>query len=345
MKSYAFWNNKGGIGKSFLCFVAASEYAHKFPNSDVYVIDLCPQANVSESLLSTSATDSALSDIIEAKPRKTVGGYLEARLNSPFRMIDDAEKYIVKPIDFNSNIPSNLYLITGDNLVEIFAEAIRQTSQLSIPVDSWAQVQNWIRDLTVFLSQRSGERDSVIMIDCNPSFSIYTQLGLVAADDIIVPFTPDESSHRAVKNLVALLYGKGVEDSKINAYARINFAKRAIAEGLTIPKLHTFISNRVTIYDGKESKAFKGISKVIKSTVDKLHDDYRSIFSNSGETPSDGFIFIPDYHSACVISSTMGIPFFKMKSGPKKFRGERVQLNKEPLERYKQTLENFVNRL
>ena len=23
---YAFWNNKGGVGKSFLCFATASEY-------------------------------------------------------------------------------------------------------------------------------------------------------------------------------------------------------------------------------------------------------------------------------------------------------------------------------
>jgi chromosome partitioning protein len=50
MVSYAFWNNKGGIGKSYLCFIAATEYANKYPDSDVYVIDLCPQANVSETL-------------------------------------------------------------------------------------------------------------------------------------------------------------------------------------------------------------------------------------------------------------------------------------------------------
>jgi cellulose biosynthesis protein BcsQ len=51
MSAYAFWNNKGGVGKSFLCFVAATEYAAKHPDIDVYVIDLCPQANVSETLL------------------------------------------------------------------------------------------------------------------------------------------------------------------------------------------------------------------------------------------------------------------------------------------------------
>jgi len=28
MSSYAFWNNKGGVGKSFLCFIAGCEYAN-----------------------------------------------------------------------------------------------------------------------------------------------------------------------------------------------------------------------------------------------------------------------------------------------------------------------------
>ena len=54
MTAYAFWNNKGGVGKSFLSFVAATEYARTYPDTDVYVIDLCPQANISEILLLNS---------------------------------------------------------------------------------------------------------------------------------------------------------------------------------------------------------------------------------------------------------------------------------------------------
>ena len=30
MTAYAFWNNKGGVGKSFLSFVAATEYARAY---------------------------------------------------------------------------------------------------------------------------------------------------------------------------------------------------------------------------------------------------------------------------------------------------------------------------
>src|SRR5262249_14654721 len=177
MSSYAFWNNKGGVGKSFLCFVAASEYAHRHPATDVYVIDLCPQANVSETLLGGNETSpEALNDLINKVPRATVAGYLEPRLSSPFRMIDELRPYLSYPKETNRNIPQNLMLICGDNLLELLSEAIRQTSQLAIPVDAWKQVLGWIKDLIAALRERSGERDALFIIDCNPSFAIYTQL-------------------------------------------------------------------------------------------------------------------------------------------------------------------------
>src|SRR5216683_1888646 len=104
MPGYAFWNNKGGVGKSFLCFVAASEYAYRHPEADVYVIDLCPQANVSETLLGGQPkSPKAIDGLIARKPRATVAGYLEARLNSPFRMIDDIEPYLSSPCATNDS--------------------------------------------------------------------------------------------------------------------------------------------------------------------------------------------------------------------------------------------------
>src|SRR5690348_14398388 len=134
MSSYAFWNNKGGVGKSFLCFVAATEYAFRHPELDVYVIDLCPQANVSETLLgSYEIRAKVLERKLTSSPRATVAGYLEARLSSPFRMIDDITPFITSPFETNANAPKNLRLICGDNLLEVLSEAIRQTSQLAIP--------------------------------------------------------------------------------------------------------------------------------------------------------------------------------------------------------------------
>lgn len=340
MTVYAFWNNKGGVGKSFLAFVAATEYANAYPETDVYVIDLCPQANISETLLVNPVV---IHELIGRKPRATVAGYLEARLNSPFRVLKDVSPYICYPQEFNNKLPKNLRLVCGDNLLEILAEAIRQTSQLTIPVDAWKQVLSWIRDLTLALRQRSGNRDALFILDCNPSFAIYTQLALVAAENIVVPFTADDSSCRAVENVVALLYGHGLGDPKIEAYARISFAKKAKEEGLAIPKLHTFVSNRLTRYRGKASRAFEAVSET-KGTLDTLHEKHRQIFAIPKEVPSERFVEIPDYHSACMMT-TEGIPLYNLRPGPHKLRGKRVQINQEPLERYRDALAEFVEYL
>ena len=51
MAIYAIWNNKGGVGKSYLTFQIACEYAQTHPEQPVLVIDLCSQANASGMLL------------------------------------------------------------------------------------------------------------------------------------------------------------------------------------------------------------------------------------------------------------------------------------------------------
>jgi cellulose biosynthesis protein BcsQ len=345
MTSYAFWNNKGGVGKSFLCFIAACEYAHRYPASDVYVLDLCPQANVSETLLGGFPKGSkAMGDLLARKPRASIAGYLDARLSSPFKRLDDVDPYVCRPSNYNSSIPRNLSLICGDNLLEVQSEAIRQTSQLAVPADSWKQVLLWIRDLTTALSTRSGDRPSFFVIDCNPSFAIFTQLALVAADHVVIPFTADDSSRRAVENVVTLLYGF-TDAADIAAYTKISFAKKAKEEGVPVPSLHTFVSNRVTKYEGKPSKAFNAMIKSMKATIDKIHAKHREIFSDRSTKPSDSFLFVPDYHSASIVSASTGTPLHKLTPGPKDFGGERVQINPAPLADYRDKLIEVVKRL
>lgn len=344
MVAYAFWNNKGGVGKSYLCFIASCEYAHRHPEADVYVIDMCPQANVSETLLGGFQTSpTALRDFIGRSPRATVAGYIEARLSSPFRQVDEVEPFIVQPYAANKHVPQNLYLVCGDNLLEILAEAIRQTSQLPVPIDSWKRVIEWIKDLTTSLTLRSNDRSANFFVDCNPSFAIYTQLALAACRDIVIPFTADDSSRRAIENVIALAYGIG--DRHIATYARINFSRRAKEEGVTVPLLHTFVSNRVTIYEGKPSKAFEAVAGTITETVTKIHSRNRQIFSNPAVDPGKSFITVPDYHTASVVSGTNGIPLHRLTAGPKMVADERVQINQVPLTRYREALETLVSAL
>jgi cellulose biosynthesis protein BcsQ len=258
-------------------------------------------------------------------------------------MIDNIERFVSHPVKFNAYIPKNLYLICGDNLLELLSEPIRQASQLALPNDAWAKVQNWIRDLCNALVDRSGERNATFVIDCNPSFSVYTQLALVASDSLIIPYTADDSSRRGIENVIALLYGVG--DSKMAAYTRLSFAQKAREENVSTPKIHTLVSNRQTLYDGKPSKAFEALSKTIKNTVDGIHKKNRSLFSFPSQTPSSSVVNIPDYHTASIVSGSNGVPLHRLKPGPHDVAGDRVQINPDPLQRYTTALTTFVARL
>lgn len=52
---YAVWNNKGGVGKSFLSFILGSEIVVRNPDEHVILVDTCPQANLSEIVLGGNA--------------------------------------------------------------------------------------------------------------------------------------------------------------------------------------------------------------------------------------------------------------------------------------------------
>jgi hypothetical protein len=79
--------------------------------------------------------------------------------------------------------------------------------------------------------------------------------------------------------------------------------------------------------------------------VDKIHHQYRTLFSNPRQPPSKGFVDIPDHHSASVVASTTGKPLYQLQAGPHIVFEEQVQINKGPLDQYRKALANFVSRL
>lgn len=58
---YGFWTNKGGVGKTTLSFHMATTYAELYPEKTVVVIDMCPQTNLSATLL-TKTTETERSE-------------------------------------------------------------------------------------------------------------------------------------------------------------------------------------------------------------------------------------------------------------------------------------------
>ena len=167
---YGVWNNKGGVGKSFLSFVLATEYAHANPGKHVIVADMCPQANLSEIVLGGNGTGSARLDaLIDA--RQTIGGYFDTRITSPHAITGSESGYLIHAKTHNASAPSNLWILAGDPSLELQAQVINQISAQTLPADTWKNVHNWLLDLLIACSKKLGIADTISFIDCNPSFS------------------------------------------------------------------------------------------------------------------------------------------------------------------------------
>jgi len=335
---YAIWNNKGGVGKTFLTFMMASEYAEKYPERNVVVLDMCPQANVSEILLGGNGTGSRnLDALLKKTPRQSVGGYFDQRITSPHLRTGTELSFLVSLKDYNTNLRSNMFLVAGDPSLELQAQAINQISAQTLPADSWANVHKWVLDLVSAISTQLP--NSVFFIDCNPSFSAYTELALLAADRLVIPCTADGSSARAIDNVGQLLYGFKVPAS----YSSVNFASKARTNSMALPSIHLVPLNRSTQYDKRASKAFNAMYNEIQRRVEELRLSLSGYFSLA--LPHSPFLDIPDAHAVSVVASHKGLPLSGIKTTKYQIHDKETQVNPEPLQRYKTASDNLVGLL
>jgi len=179
MAVYAIWNNKGGVGKSYLTFQIASEYAKTHPNAKVLVVDLCPQANASSMLLGGIIKGEQSLVAIASKPRRrTIAGYVDERIRSPYVSPKVGAKFFLKVSEYNDQVPGNLFLVVGDEGLEVQASRVSNATNPG-PTDAWRIVHSWISDLIADIRHSWNVTDSTVFIDCNPSFSVYTEFGNV----------------------------------------------------------------------------------------------------------------------------------------------------------------------
>jgi cellulose biosynthesis protein BcsQ len=335
---YAVWNNKGGVGKTFVTFVMAAEYARAHSDQTIVVIDMCPQANVSEILLGGNGDGAKhLNTLLGKTPRQTIGGYFDQRIASPHVKTGTEISFLTKLHSFNPNLPRNLFLVAGDPSLELQAQAINQIAAQTLPANTWANVHAWVLDLVSAIN--SQHPSAVFFIDCNPSFAAYTELALLAATRLVIPCTADGSSARAIDNVGQLLYGIGVPA----AYTGVNFASRAATASMALPSIHLVPLNRSTQYDKKASKAFGAMYDEIKHRVDKFRKKMPSAFSlPNGQEP---FIDIPDAHAVSVVASHCGLPLSELKVKRYEIHGTDTQVNAEPLDRYKKAATKLVSLL
>lgn len=339
MLVYAFWNNKGGTGKTSLAFQSITTYAHQHPEQRILAIDVCPQANLSELLfggLANGGSETLLRHQAEAT-RRTIGGYFETRLPSPFTVPSiTPNAFVSNPHSYNSLIPSNVALIAGDPLLELQSNAMSTLSNTNVPgTDAWLAVIDWLRDLLLSLD---GQYD-VVFIDSNPSFSIYTQIALSAADRLVLPVMADDSSRRAIQNAFSLVYSLKLPSE---IYAQYAFATKLRAADRELPRVHLIAKNRITQYMGSAS-AYAAVLSSIDSDTQVLQGTNPEMFTSTNI--DEAVVNIRDFQTAGVVAFARGCPLYAQRPGRAEIMKRRVSVKAEYLQHCIDSLQTLVDKL
>ncbi len=186
MKTLAFFNNKGGVGKTTLLYHLAWMFSDM--GRRVLVADLDPQANLTSMFL----TELELEKLWD--PDNVQDQSIMAPLSPIIRGLGD-----IGPTPFQSIAP-NIRLIPGDlglsnfesNLSEAWGDcldgkepAFRTTSSLY--------------RITRQAAEQFGA--DLILLDVGPNFGAINRAALICADAVLIPVAPDLFSIQGLRNL------------------------------------------------------------------------------------------------------------------------------------------------
>lgn len=334
LTSYAIWNNKGGVGKSTITFHLATRYAEIHPDKRVLVIDLCPQSNSSMMLLGGGhrGENYVLGECIRQPVARTVVGYLSTVISrGSAAFLPNPFDFLILPNSVNPTIPANLYLMCGDGNLEPMAPAINQAANapsLMPGVSPWLWVHRIFRQLIENIAQ-TADSDLVVFIDTNPSFSIYTELAISAADRLLTPVNADDSSRTAAQAMFILLHG---QEPPHPIYGQWTFAAHATHHHLPIPQIHLIIGNRLTQHRGPAA-AFQALSQ---ATSQELYDgflrrpDYftprNHLITSIQDFQTNYSVPLRDFNTAGIVSAHLGARLSSMHEGRYIVHGDEVSI-------------------
>lgn len=317
---FSFYNNKGGVGKTTLCTNIASLYAEKNPETQVLVVDMCPQANTSQFFLGGGQIGHARNQEIQAHAtRKNIVGFVDWLLKGNAGFASTKSPFGIQVAPHNEQIPENVYLIAGDSFLEALSLALNYAVINPANLSAWKEYMTALRRLSE-LEHNDGEyEDLAVFVDYNPSFSIYTQMALLSSDFLFVPMMADYSSAEGISSLFTMLYGL-YPTSALERYAQniLTFRSQVDRFGLKLPRIWEFVFNNYTTNRGVAT-AYESIRGELARMCYGHYNRHKNLFAETDmgtSTISDWEeVFmsqVKDFHTAGKISSSLGIPMYKL---------------------------------
>ena len=185
MKTIAFFNNKGGVGKTSLVYHLAWMYADR--GLRVLVADLDPQANLTAMFID----DDRLIDLWEGKPGNTVVDSLKPLVE---RTGDIREPHVEMVGG------QGIGLVPGNLALSRFEDLLSQNwpECLSGVVAPFRVMSAFHRIVMMAVHRIQAD---IALIDVGPNLGAINRAALIAADQVVLPLAPDLFSLQGLRNL------------------------------------------------------------------------------------------------------------------------------------------------
>jgi cellulose biosynthesis protein BcsQ len=187
----AFFNNKGGVGKTSLVYHLAWMYAEL--DLRVVAADLDPQANLTAAFLSEDRLEEIWED---RENHKTIFKIVEPLIEKTGDIAEPDLEYI----------EDNLALLVGDMSLSKFEDDL---------AGEWPKCSDGtsggpFRVISAFwrVMQKAAQKHQadIILMDLGPNLGAINRAALVAADYVVVPLSPDLFSLQGLHNLGPTLW-------------------------------------------------------------------------------------------------------------------------------------------
>jgi cellulose biosynthesis protein BcsQ len=184
MKTVAFFNNKGGVGKTSLVYHLAYMFAER--GLRVVAIDLDPQANLSSMFLD----EDQMETLWAPEERQTVYHAIEPLLEGT----GDVVAPHIEPIT------DRLGLVVGDLLLSRAEDDL--SSQWAECLDGKPRAFRVISAFWRVIEYAARGQDAeVVLMDVGPNLGAINRAALIAANHVVIPLAPDLFSLQGLSNL------------------------------------------------------------------------------------------------------------------------------------------------
>ena len=322
MRTIAFFNNKGGVGKATLVYHIAwmmSELGHQ-----VLAVDLDPQANLTSMFLTEETLETLWPD---ESTHKSILGSIAPILEGVGDIAPAATQQI-RP---------NLHLIPGDLGLSRFEDKLSDSWPRCLASDPAA-----FRAITAFyrITRTAAEATGtkIALLDVGPNLGAINRSALIAADYVISPLAPDLYSLQGLKNL-----GPTLKNWRKGWQQRIDQKPRTLTIDLPTETMNPagYVIMQHVERKGRPVKAFQKWARRIPET-------YRKYVLNGADDPNPAddpwcLGMVRNYQSLMPMAQEAIKPIFLLKPADgaigahfqsvKKCYGEFKQITERILER------------